>query len=129
MKLNKSPSIKIQSGLQVFQLPVLQDNYIYILHDKDTQKTAVVDPALSEPVNLFLEEKNWKLDFIFNTHHHWDHTGGNVKLKKKWNCPVFGFAEDAHRIPEIDTPLKEGEKFSFGKFPCHILFLPGHTLG
>ncbi|MDE0119986.1 MAG: hydroxyacylglutathione hydrolase [Bdellovibrionales bacterium] len=129
MKLNNNPSIKAQSGLQVFQLPVLQDNYIYILRDESTQKTAVVDPALPEPVNLFLKEKNWKLDFIFTTHHHWDHTGGNIKLKKKWNCPIFGFVEDTHRIPGIDTHLQEGEQFSFGKFPCRILFLPGHTLG
>ena len=121
--------MKIQSRLQVFQLPVLQDNYIYILRDEDTQKTAVVDPALSEPVNFFLKEKNWKLDFIFNTHHHWDHTGGNIKLKKKWNCPIFGFAKDAHRIPGIDIHLQEGEEFTFGKFRCRILFLPGHTLG
>ena len=129
MKLNKHPSTKIQNTLEVFQLPVLQDNYIYILRDENTQKTAVVDPALSEPVNLFLEEKNWELDFIFNTHHHWDHTDGNIKLKKKWNCPIFGFIKDAHRIPGIDIHLQEGEEFTFGKFPCHILFLPGHTLG
>ena len=121
--------MKKQHRLQVFQLPVLQDNYIYILRDENTQKTAVVDPALSEPVNLFLKEKNWKLNFIFNTHHHWDHTGGNIKLKKKWNCQIFGFEEDAHRIPEIDKYLQEGEEFIFGEFPCRVLFLPGHTLG
>ena len=116
-------------SLQVFQLPVLQDNYIYIIHNEDAQKTAVVDPALSEPVELFLKEKNWKLDFIFNTHHHWDHTGGNLELKEKWNCKVLGFKKDAHRIPGIDQQLQEGEEFTFGKSLCRILFLPGHTLG
>ena len=121
--------MKNKDQLQVFQLPVLQDNYIYIVHDKNIQKTAVVDPALSEPVNLFLKEKNWKLDFIFSTHHHWDHTGGNLELKKKWNCRILGFEEDAHRIPGIDQHLKNGEEFTFGTFPCRILFFPGHTLG
>ena len=116
-------------SLRVFQLPVLQDNYIYIIHHENTKNTAVVDPALSEPVNLFLKEKNWKLDFIFNTHHHWDHTGGNRELKEKWSCKIFGFKEDAYRIPGIDQPLQEGEEFHFGKSLCRILFLPGHTLG
>lgn len=121
--------MKAQSLLQVFQLPVLQDNYIYILHNTDTEKTAVVDPALAEPVSHFLKEKNWTLDFIFSTHHHWDHTGGNLKLKKTWDCQILGFADDAHRIPGIDKHLQEGEEFTFGKIPCRILFFPGHTLG
>ena len=122
-------SVEIQSRLQVFQLPALQDNYIYIIRDEDTRKTAVVDPALAEPVNLFLKEKNWKLDFIFSTHHHWDHTGGNLELKKKWQCQVMGFSSDAHRIPGIDQFLQEGAQFALGNSLCRILFLPGHTLG
>ena len=121
--------MKIQSRLQVFQLPVLQDNYIYILHSENAGKTAVVDPALAEPVGLFLKEKNWTLDFIFNTHHHWDHTGGNLELKKVWNCRILGFAEDAHRIPGIDQHLQEEEEFTFDDLPCRVLFFPGHTLG
>lgn len=128
-KNKKYSSVGTQSQLQVFQIPVLQDNYIYVLHDKDTQKTAVVDPALSEPVNLLLKEKKWKLDFIFNTHHHWDHTGGNLELKKKWNCRILGFKKDIHRIPGIDQHLQEGEELNFGKIPCRIFFFPGHTLG
>ena len=115
--------------LEVFQLPVLEDNYIYILKDEDAGKTAVVDPALAEPVNRFLQKKNWNLDFILNTHHHWDHTGGNQELKKKWGCLTAGFALDAHRIPGIDILLKQGEVFNMGNSPARILFLPGHTLG
>ena len=118
-----------KSRLQVFQLPVLQDNYIYILHSENTGKTAVVDPAQAEPVNLFLKEKSWTLDFIFNTHHHWDHTGGNLELKKIWNCRIFGFIEDAQRIPGIDRHLQDKEKFIFDNLPCRVLFFPGHTLG
>ena len=113
--------------LKVFQLPVLQDNYIYIL--RSAQKTAVVDPALSDPVNIFLKKRKWKLDFIFNTHHHPDHTGGNLLLKKKWGCSVYGFAKDAGRIPGIDRFLQEGEESYFEHHPFRVLFLPGHTLG
>ncbi len=119
----------MKEKLQVFQLPVLQDNYIYILRDTDTQKTAVLDPALARPVNLFLKEKNWNLDFILNTHHHFDHTGGNLQLKNQWRCQVSGFSEDADRIPGIDQPLQEGDDFFLGASPSRVLFLPGHTLG
>lgn len=119
----------MKERLQTFQLPVLQDNYIYVLHDTDTQKTAVLDPALAEPVNLFLKEKNWRLDFILNTHHHFDHTGGNLQLKKKWRCQVVGFLDDADRIPGIDQNLQDGDEFALGTSPSKVLFLPGHTLG
>ena len=124
-----SSANQLSRGLEIFQLPVLQDNYIYILCDRDTQKTAVVDPALAEPVDLFLRKKNRKLDFILNTHHHWDHTGGNLALKNRYHCRVMGFSEDAHRIPGIDQSWKEGDEFVLGRSVCRVLFLPGHTLG
>ncbi len=125
----KRVETQVQSQLEVFQLPVLQDNYIYILRDSLKEKTAVVDPALSEPVKAFLKQKNWKLDLILNTHHHPDHTGGNLSLKQEWPCGVAGFSEDAHRIPGINWLLKEGEGGHFGSFKFKVLFLPGHTLG
>ena len=120
---------KVQEELEVFQLPVLKDNYIYILRDPLKEKTAVIDPALSKPVKVFLKQKNWNLDLILNTHHHPDHTGANLSLKHKWSCEVAGFAEDAHRIPGIDWLLKEGEEGHFGSFRFKVLFLPGHTVG
>ena len=116
-------------NLEIFQLAVLEDNYIYILHDPSTQTVAVVDPSIAPPVQQFLHKKNWKLDYILNTHHHWDHTGGNKVLKREWGCKVVGFLQDAHRIPEIDIPLNEGDTFSFGSTSCKVLFLPGHTIG
>ena len=116
-------------NLQVFQIPVLLDNYIYLIQDKNTGKTAVVDPALASPVENFLKEKNYSLDFILNTHHHPDHVGGNQQLKEKTQCEVVGFSEDAHRIPGISRFVKEGEELSLGPFLFRVLFLPGHTLG
>ncbi len=123
-----SSNSKIEK-LQVFQLRALQDNYIYILRDEDKDQTAVVDPSLAEPVDIFLEEKKWNLDFILNTHHHYDHVGGNVQLQKKWKCQILGFSQDAHRIPGISQALKVGDEFLFGQHKSQILFLPGHTLG
>lgn len=114
--------------VEVFQISALQDNYIYILRNS-SEEVAVVDPSESQPVHQFLKEKNWPLHFILNTHHHFDHVGGNLELKKMWNSSVIGFHKDAHRIPGIDISLKEDEIWSWGGEKCQILFIPGHTLG
>ena len=121
--------LKKSSSLQVFQIPVLTDNYIYVLHEPLSCQTAVVDPALSGPVSDFLDRKGFSLDFIFNTHHHLDHTGGNRELKKQWNCQIYGFEGDSFRIPGVDKTLKDREVFYFGKVRVEVLFIPGHTLG
>jgi len=116
-------------SIEIVQIPVWTDNYIYIIHENQSQKTAVIDPAEDININQVLKEKNWKLNFIFNTHHHLDHTGGNKKLKAQWNCEIYGYQNDAHRIPEIDHTLKKGDVVSLGTVPFKVLFLPGHTLG
>ena len=67
--------------LKIKQLPVLNDNYIYLIVDKKTQITACVDPALAEPVIEYLNKENLSLNFILNTHHHFDHVGANLELK------------------------------------------------
>ncbi len=118
-----------KNNLEVFQIPVLTDNYIYILKDKTTQKTAVVDPALADPVNTFLKKQKLNLNFILNTHHHWDHTGGNKELKHRWKCIIAGFKQDAHRIYGLDILLQEKDIFKLGDSVCEVLFLPGHTSG
>ena len=115
--------------MQIFQIPVLQDNYIYLLYDQVTHSVAAIDPALAQPVETFLEKKNWKLNYILNTHHHPDHVGANLDLKKKYQCQIVGFAEDATRIPGIDVHLQDRGTWIFGSQLIKVLFLPGHTLG
>ncbi len=114
--------------IKVFQIPALEDNYIHILKSSSGQ-TAVIDPSLEEPVSEFLKRKKWSLDLIFNTHHHFDHVGGNKALKKKWDCQIVGFSKDAYRIPEIDISVKENQIFKWSQHDCKVLFIPGHTLG
>ena len=115
--------------MKVYQIPCLADNYIYILRDEKSDKTAAIDPSLSEPVNQFLKTKDWSLDFIFNTHHHFDHTGGNLELKKEWGCEIYGYEKDSHRVPGIDKELKDEEEFFFGETLFKTIFTPGHTSG
>lgn len=70
-----------------------------------------------------------KLDYILNTHHHWDHTGGNEELKKKFSCTIVGPKADEGRIPGIDTALGDGESWQFGDLKMEVFDTPGHTRG
>ncbi|MEY3882672.1 MAG: hypothetical protein RIQ94_3468, partial [Pseudomonadota bacterium] len=81
--------------LEIIQIPVLTDNYIYLLHDPVSGDTAVVDPALAQPVLDVLTEKGWQLTTVLNTHHHWDHVGANLELKQKTGCKVIAGQLDA----------------------------------
>tara|TARA_Y100000590_G_scaffold217690_1_gene246487 strand:+ start:231 stop:950 length:720 start_codon:yes stop_codon:yes gene_type:complete len=110
-------------------IPCLIDNYSYIIIDKNNKKTCVIDPSESEPVINFLEKNNLKLNWILNTHHHYDHVGGNSELKKKYNAKVVGFLDDYKRIPEIDILLKDGEIWKEDNFETKIIHIPGHTSG
>ncbi|MEQ1619819.1 MAG: hydroxyacylglutathione hydrolase [Methylococcales bacterium] len=115
--------------LEIIQLPVLTDNYIYLLHDTKSDSTAVVDPALSEPVLDELKRQNWQLNWILNTHHHADHVGGNLELKAKTGCKVIAANTDKHRIPGFDQGVDEGDVIAIGYYAASVLTTPGHTSG
>ena len=115
--------------IYIEQIPVMNDNYIYILVDKSTNQTACVDPGVTSEVINYLDNKNLGLNFILNTHHHADHIGGNITLKKKYGCKVVGNKNDANRIPGIDIFMEEGDRLSIGNSVCSILEVSGHTNG
>lgn len=115
--------------LKVDRIPALSDNYIWLLLEESSGKVAVVDPSEFEAVDDVLQEKGLGLDYIINTHHHWDHTGGNAKLKAKYGCEVVGAACDAKRIEGIDTQLKDGDEWTLGGLKMKVYETPGHTIG
>ena len=115
--------------MQVIPIKCLSDNYAYIIHDKISKIVGVVDPSEAKPIISFLDKKKLKLNYILNTHHHFDHIGGNIELKKLYNAKVIGFYGDQHRIPGINIKLKDNEVWIFGDSPVKILHVPGHTLG
>jgi len=115
--------------LTVLQLPVLNDNYIYLLHDPVSAETAAVDPAVAQPVLDVLEQKSWRLTYILNTHHHSDHVGGNNELKHKTGCTVIAALSDQPRIPGFDRGVVDGDVISLGQHSAKILSTPGHTSG
>lgn len=105
------------------------DNYAYILIDEDTGVSAVLDPSEVAPIVKRCESLNIKPNYIVNTHHHFDHTDGNLELKARYGCKVVGAKNDAHRIPGIDISVDDGEEFALGNSIAKIIEVNGHTQG
>jgi hydroxyacylglutathione hydrolase len=110
-------------------IPCLNDNYSYLIHDEYSDIVAIIDPSEFEPCNKTIDKNYKRLDFILNTHHHYDHVGGNIELKKKYKSTILGFEDDKNRIPGIDKILKDSQEFKIGSLNFTTIFIPGHTKG
>ena len=115
--------------LKIIQLSVLNDNYIYLIHDELSGETAVVDPAVAEPVLDYLAKQDWQLKYVLNTHHHADHVEGNTAIKQRKGCTVVAGQTDAHRIPDFDMGVSEGDTLFLGQHKIKVMITPGHTTG
>jgi len=115
--------------MRVEIIPCLQDNYSYLIIDENNNSACVVDPGEAKPIVDYLKNKNIKLRYILNTHHHFDHIGGNEYLKKKFGSIVVGFKKDINRIPEIDILLEDNQIWKAENFEAKIIHIPGHTTG
>ena len=107
----------------------LRDNYSYLIIDEIDQTACVVDPSEAKPIINFLKDKRINLKYILNTHHHHDHVGGNLELKKKYDCEIIGFKGDKDRIPEIDLLIENNQTWKRNNFEAKIYHIPGHTTG
>ena len=113
---------------EILIIKCLNDNYAYIyLNDK--KEAFVVDPSEASPVIDTLEKNDLQLKYILNTHHHFDHIGGNYELKEKYNCKIVGSKKDRERIPGIDIEISDGDYWSFKEHTAQIIEIPGHTSG
>ena len=106
----------------------LKDNYSYLITDSD-RNSIVIDPSEADPIIKIVEKKELNLQFILNTHHHFDHIGGNDELKKKYSSEIVGFKKDKDRIPGIDISVSDNEVWKSGNFEAKIIYIPGHTSG
>ena len=107
-------------------IPCLSDNYSYVIYEKETNTVSIVDPSEFGACDKVIN-KHKKLDFILNTHHHADHVGANLELKKKYNSKILGPNSDKNRIPGIDIFLKESQKQKIGNLEFEVIYTPGHT--
>jgi len=119
----------LKNKMKIQIIKCLQDNYSYLIIDETNQSACVVDPSEAKPIIDFVEKNNINLKYILNTHHHFDHVGGNLELKRKYNSNVVGFKGDKNRIPEIDTLVENLKTWKKDNFEAKIYHIPGHTSG
>ncbi len=110
-------------------VPILSDNYAWMLRDSGTGAVGIVDPADGGAIIAALEQAGGRLDLILLTHHHADHVAGTDEVRARFNCPVVGAAADAHRLPRLDRALREGEEVLLGDARGRVIDTPGHTRG
>ena len=115
--------------MKVKIIPILSDNYSYLIIDKENKFCSAVDPASPEEIIPFLEKEKIGLKNILNTHYHSDHTAGNLYLKKKFKCKIYGPDKEKDQIPGIDVALKENDTLKINDYSVKIFETPGHTAG
>ena len=113
--------------MEIVAVPAFTDNYIWLIHDEASGETAVVDPGDAAPALAEVQRRGWRVSQVWNTHHHWDHSGGNVAMKQATGCTVSGPAKE--NIPARDVPLSEGSELLIGNHRGRVIEIPGHTLG
>lgn len=115
--------------LEIHQFPCLSDNYGVLIHDAGAQLTAAIDAPDAATVAAAAKAKGWKLTHILTTHHHADHTDGNLRLKAVTGCTIIGPRAESAKIPGIDKAVGQGDVFTFGSSEVRVLDTPGHTAG
>ncbi len=113
----------------VTAIPMLSDNYSWLLKESVSGKVGIVDPAEAAPAVAAIEAAGGRLDFVFLTHHHGDHIDGVPELVARYAPVVVGNAADAHRLPKLDVAVHEGDLVDFGAAKARVIDTPGHTVG
>jgi hydroxyacylglutathione hydrolase len=115
--------------LDIHQFPCLTDNYGVILRDPSTNTVASIDAPDAAEVTRQLTRKGWVLTDILTTHHHGDHTDGNLALKAATKCRITGPRGEAARIPGLEVAVGDRDTFTLGGLTVTVIETPGHTLG
>jgi hydroxyacylglutathione hydrolase len=116
-------------SVEVVRIPVLSDNYIWLVRENTSGEVMAVDPAVAQPVLDKAAELGWSITHIWNTHWHPDHTGGNAEIKAATGCTITGPAAEFERIPTLDVQVAEGDVVVFGTTKARVMEVPAHTAG
>ena len=114
--------------MEIVAVPVLSDNYVWLLHDSDSGETAAVDPSVAEAVLDAAATKGWRLTQVLNTHWHPDHTGGNAGIQTATGAPITAPAE-AERVSKVDRIVAEGDRIRVCGMEAVVWEIPAHTTG
>ncbi|MES2498586.1 MAG: hydroxyacylglutathione hydrolase [Pseudomonadota bacterium] len=115
--------------IEIVRIPVLDDNYVWLLHEPLSGETVVVDPAVAEPVLAEADRRGWTIGQIWNTHWHGDHIGGNAAIQAATGATVSAPAAEAAKIPTLDVALREGDTVRIGAIEGRVMEVPAHTAG
>jgi len=116
--------------MQVVAVPLLADNYGYLLIGPDGRRAAIVDCSEATPVLREVERRGLALEAILSTHHHWDHIGGNEEVARaRPGLRVLGSRADRTRVPALTDALADSESFAAAGLNGQALFIPAHTSG
>jgi len=113
--------------LDIERIPMLADNYAWLLRDGDSGMTAIVDPGEAAPVIDVVGDG--RLDLIILTHHHPDHVDGVEPLRRRYGAQVAGPASESGRLPPLDIPLADGDRLTVGDSEAEVIATPGHANG
>jgi hydroxyacylglutathione hydrolase len=114
--------------LEIVPLPVLNDNYVWLVHDEDSGETVAVDPSVADPVLEAAAVRGWTISQVWNTHWHPDHTGGNDAIRAATGCAITGPAE-AERVSKMDRIVAGGDRARIGAIEAELIDIPAHTAG
>ena len=114
--------------MNIVAAPVLNDNYVWLIHDDDSGETAAVDPSAAEPVLDAVAAKGWRLTHVLNTHWHPDHTGGNAGIQAATGAPITA-PREAARVSKVDRVVAEGDRVRAGGIEAGVWDIPAHTAG
>jgi hydroxyacylglutathione hydrolase len=117
------------TSLEIVAVPAFADNYLWLVHDKESGETAVVDPGDPAPVLAEADKRGWHITTILNTHWHGDHTGGNLAIKEATGAKIIGPAGENGRVPGLDQAIGEGDVIRIGAHVAEVWEVPGHTVG
>lgn len=115
-------------GPTIAAVPVLSDNYVWLIHDADSGETAAVDPSVGPPVLKAAADLGWRITQVLNTHWHPDHTGGNQAIHEATGAPVTG-PEEVRRVYQPDHVVAEGDRVAVGRWQAQVWDIPAHTAG
>ena len=118
-----------RSQLEIVRVPVLSDNYVWLVHEPESGETLVVDPAVAEPVLAAADARGWRISQIWNTHWHPDHIGGNSAIVAATGATVTAPAAELTKIPDVDRPVREGDIVRLGAHEAVVMEVPAHTAG
>ena len=116
------------AGLEVVRVPLLSDNYAWLVHDPASGETLAIDPGEAAPMLDAAAERGWRISQVWATHWHPDHIAGIPEIKAR-GAVVTGPAAEAARIPTLDRTVAEGDTVTLGEHQAAVIETPGHTLG